>query len=162
YRHKELHDFHVGWELPSHAEQQTVQGLCASSISKLATLFHGYFPHLALQLPLLVLPSLRRDIWMRRLLLIGGVSAGALLCETWVHPHYAAPAAGLIFVLVLESMRQLRLWRWRGLPVGRWAVSASLLVTLVLAIPFCVELINFKSSGWPVHRIRLLTGLRQT
>jgi hypothetical protein len=162
YRHKELHDFHVGWELPSHAEQQTVQGLCASSISKLATLFHGYFPHLALQLPLLGLPLLRRDIWMRRLLFIGGVLAVTLLCETWVHPHYAAPAAGLIFVLVLESMRQLRLGRWRGLPVGRWVASASLLATLVLAIPFCVELINFKSSGWPVHRIRLLTGLRQT
>jgi hypothetical protein len=162
YRHKELHDFYVGWEWPLHAEQQTFQGLCAGIVNKLTTWFHGYFPLLAFQLPLLALPFLRPDIWMRRLLFSGAVLAVALLSETWMHPHYAAPAAGLIFVLVLQAMRHLRLWKWRGRPVGRVLVRASVLYAFVMLVPLCVDLACFKSSGWPVHRVRLLAELRQT
>ena len=37
-------------------------------------------------------------------------------------PHYAAPITAAIYALVLQAMRYLRLWRWRGKArrAGRW------------------------------------------
>jgi hypothetical protein len=39
-------------------------------------------------------------------------------------PHYAAPLSAAIYALILEAMRRLRLWKWRGKRAGLGLVRA--------------------------------------
>src|SRR5262249_28248684 len=75
--------------------------------------------------------------------------------------HYAAPVAGLFLLLAVQALRYLRLWRWRGRPAGRILVRASLVVSLVLLVPFCIQLSGATAQGWPVERARILKELRE-
>ena len=52
----------------------------------------------------------------------------ALLQVTWTFFHYAAPAFGLFFVVAVQSIRHLRLWRWRGKPVGLFLARGCLIL----------------------------------
>lgn len=63
---------------------------------------------------------------MRFAILAGVFFLLGLAVETWTMPHYVAPATGLIYLVLVQCMRHLRLWRWHGQPVG---------IALVRAIP---------------------------
>jgi hypothetical protein len=162
YRHKELRDMHAGWELTfQDQDQHTLKGLLAGSAAKISLLFSNFFALLVLQVSLVAFPLLAQDRGMRGPLLIAGSFSLALLSETWMHPHYAAPAAGLLLLLALQALRYLRLWRWRGRPAGRILVRASLLVSLALSVSFCVQLSRAPAEGRPVERARILKELRE-
>ncbi|MGO8814608.1 MAG: hypothetical protein ACLQVG_08050 [Terriglobia bacterium] len=47
-------------------------------------------------------------------------------------PHYAAPITAAIYALVLQSMRYLRIWQWRGKPVGLALVRGIPILCFVL------------------------------
>jgi hypothetical protein len=47
-------------------------------------------------------------------MIIGGVFLAGLSVNTWFYAHYAAPITGLIYAIVLQGLRHLRVWRWRG------------------------------------------------
>jgi hypothetical protein len=162
YRHQELRDLHVGWELPSHEAQRSLAGLWQGCLSKAAVLFQGYFPYALFQLPLLALPWLYRHTWTRRGLTLLGLFAVVLLSETWMHPHYAAPAAGLVFLLIVQGLRAVRLWRWRGRAVGCWLVWACFALFLASLPSYCTALTRLPCTGWHAARARLLAELRQT
>lgn len=87
-----------------------------------------------LTIPLLALPWVVRDRRMHFPLIAGAVFALALAVETWTTPHYFAPATGILYLILLQSMRHLRFWQWKQKPVG---------VALVRAIPLvgCAMLI---------------------
>ena len=94
-----------------------------------------------LALLLLTMPwVLRRSLRMRVAAGAAILFVAAVLMETWLLPHYAAPAAALFFLLIIQSMRQCRLWRWRGRPVGSFVLRVIFLMcvassaTLVLAV----------------------------
>ena len=68
------------------------------------------------------------------LLLTCGTLLAGLAVETYLEPHYASPAAGLMIALVLLAMRPLRAWRWRGKPTGSvltWAIPAICVITFL-------------------------------
>ncbi len=67
-----------------------------------------------LTIPLLAFPWIMRDRRMRFPLQAGALFLLALSVETWLMPHYLAPATGLLYVVVMQGMRHLRLWRWHG------------------------------------------------
>jgi hypothetical protein len=54
----------------------------------------------------------------------GLVMAAILLASTGGYPHYTAPVASLIILLILTGLRNLRLWKWNGRPSGRFFVAA--------------------------------------
>ncbi len=85
-------------------------------------------------LPMLALPWLFRDRKMQVPLLIGGTVAVGSLIETWTQPHYLAPAFGLFILFLVQSMRHLRLWRWRGQPVGYGLARAMPLVCAAMIV----------------------------
>lgn len=68
-------------------------------------------------------------------------------------PHYAAPATAALYALILQAMRHLRLWRWRGKPVGLFMVRA------VPSICFVMLLLRAATPlpGIPVPRQNPLT-----
>jgi hypothetical protein len=109
-----------------------------------------------------VLAWILRDRWSRFALLTCGVLTAGLIVETWVFMHYAAPIMGLVFALMLQAMRQLRLWRWRGRQAGRlmmWSVSMICLVSFVVA--FAQQVWVYRSAQMP-PRARILAQLKET
>jgi len=70
--------------------------------------------------------------------------------------HYAAPITGLLFVLVLQAMRHLRVCQWHGRRTGRFIVWAM----VVLCIAFA-PLHRGKVKGWNLDRARILARLQE-
>jgi hypothetical protein len=63
----------------------------------------------------------------------------ALLAETYVQVHYAAPAAGLVNLLCIQGLRYVRCLRWPRHYVGRNIVRLGLVLSLVTAGLYVAE-----------------------
>jgi hypothetical protein len=97
----------------------------------------------ALTIPWLAFPWVVRDSRMRFPVIAGGVFVLGLAVEIWTYPHYFAPATGLLYLIVVQCMRHLRFWQWRGRPVG---------ISLVRAIPLvCCAMIALRVSAVVAH-----------
>ena len=94
----------------------------------------GFYFGPALSLPFLAFPWVVRDRRMRFPLFAGAVFLLSLAVETWMLPHYFAPALGLLYLGLLQCMRHLRLWRWRGKPVGSALVCGVPLILCAMII----------------------------
>jgi hypothetical protein len=136
YRHQTMRDYHTGWEPGQYLKQHSISGFVQVSLEKLKELYLFYLGPV-LTIPLVTMPWVLRSRWMCFALFTCGVLGAGLLGETTLtRAHYAAPVAGLIYVLVMQAMRHLRLWQWRGRPAGRcivWAVSVGCVVSLMVA-----------------------------
>jgi len=103
------------------------------SIYRAAGIYFTYVgPYLAI--PLLVMPWLWRDRGMRFALLAGALFLVALIGESWSLPHYAAPATGLLFLIVAQCSRRialLKLFRYRLGRVAAQAIPVLVAVALV-------------------------------
>ncbi len=124
YRHAVMRDFYR-WELARFEEYRTLGGAAYRSWDKLLGSWKFYCGPL-FTIPLLAFPWLWRDRKMRFPIFASAFFLLGLAVETWTMPHYVAPATGLIYLLLLQAMRHLRLWRWQGQQAG---------VALVRAIP---------------------------
>src|SRR5436190_22906476 len=99
--------------------QQSVAGVLIWGLGKIALLLFVYSSSVGLALAIAAIPlAVEKDRWMRFALVTCGLFTVALLLETWMHLQYAAPITGLVLMLAVQSMRQMRLWRWRGFRVG--------------------------------------------
>ena len=58
----------------------------------------------------------------------------ALFSIVWFYPHYAAPGFALFIAFLLQSMRQLRQWKWRDKPSGLFLSRAIPLACLLMAV----------------------------
>jgi hypothetical protein len=85
-----------------------------------------------LAIPLLILPwVLWKDRRMRLLVLALLLFGLALLSETFMYPHYAAPAAGLVLAIIMAHLR----WLWRiDRPVGRLLVRVTVAVFMLWSL----------------------------
>ena len=141
YRHAALAEFHGEWEPQQWQRQQSVSGWVAATLRfKLMYLAMGALQPLALAVPLAALPLvLRRQSPMRIPAIALAIFVVGLLPLTWrIWPHYAAPAAPAMLILLCASMSQLGAWTWGGAEVGRRIVLAVGLVfvaTSVRALP---------------------------
>jgi hypothetical protein len=153
YRHKAFGDYHVSGEARRFTEQQSLTGLLRYKGPKLKRLLHFYlWPELVI--PLVMLPWVLRVRWMRLALLTCGVLLAGLLAASALHHHYAAPITGLLFALVLQGMRHLHVWRWRGRRTGRFIVWAIVGICVVSA-PQLLE----KPRTWSLDRASFLALL---
>jgi hypothetical protein len=94
---------------------------------------------------LIALPCAVRDRKLRVPWIIGGIFAAGLVIETWGLPHYFAPATALVFLILMQCMRHLRLYRWRARPVGLAFVRAVTVIyigAVVLRVALAVTHIH--------------------
>jgi len=173
YRHKHMRDFYTGWELQEYLEARSPRGLVRRNAEKAASLWLFYIGPLW-SIPAALLPWALRDRRMRLAVVILLGSAVGLSVEVWTFRHYTAPVCGLIFLMLLQSMRHLRLCSWRGRPIGtallRLIPLAFLfpLVVRTLAGPLRLPLPNSSPHSWccvqpgNFDRARLLAELRQS
>lgn len=109
YHHAVMRDFYR-WELHKFQDNRTLAGFLRHGVEKLASWWMFYLGPL-LTLPLVASPWTIRDRKMRFPLIALAVFALGLAVETWTMPHYFAPATCLLYLVLLQSMRHLRLWR---------------------------------------------------
>ena len=110
-------------ELRESRENRTLRGFVQRAGGKL---YYFWQVYLIPPLPfvLIALPWAVRDRNMRVPWMIAGVFVLGLAAEVWFLPHYSAPATALLFLILLQCMRHLRLFRWRKQRVGLALVRA--------------------------------------
>jgi hypothetical protein len=146
YRYKVMpvsSDSEEGPLLP-YQQSRTFSGFLQVSFSKLLVI-GSFFLGPALAVPLVMLPWIFRDRRVRPLLWISGVLLAGFLGETWFYPHYAAPATALIYAVMLQCMRHLRVWTLRRRPTG---LMVARLIPVVCLVMLGLRLNADFSPGW--------------
>jgi hypothetical protein len=130
YHNRVMRDFYR-WELAQFLENHTLAGALRRSWDKLAGWWSFYLGP-ALTLPLIALPWILRDRRIRFPLIVLAVFVAGLLPETWTLPHYFAPATALLYLILLQCMRHIRLWG------GRRSTKGVAVVRMVVAVCCCM------------------------
>jgi hypothetical protein len=137
YRHTVMRDFYQR-EFRVFQESRTLPGFLRELGQKIWSSWKFYLGPV-FTLPLLVLPWIFRDHRTRFALLAGALFLLGTAVETWTSPHYLAAATGLLYLVLMQCMRHLRQWRWRGQHLG---------TALVRAIPvICCALIVLRAGA---------------
>ena len=133
YRHETLRKFWAGYARETFEYRRTPRGFVAVAVFRVVAL-GAFFLGGALVIALAGAPSAWRDPWMKIAVASIAILGLALLGETWFFPHYAAPAAPLIYVVAVQGVRHVRAWRHaRGAPL-RSVVDAVVPVLLVSVV----------------------------
>jgi hypothetical protein len=132
YRHPLMQRFYDE-EFQYFQAGRTLKGFLLHSLDKAAKFWKLYLGPI-LTMPLLAFPWILRDHKMRFALFASGVFVLGLAAETFYYGHYFAPAMSLLYLVLLQCMRHLRLWRWRGNRVGAAHVGAVPLLCCAMVI----------------------------
>jgi len=149
YNNPEMRHFYVDWEMLCYRVSRTP----AELLHKLV--YYRFYIGPLLTLPLLAIPALWRDRRARPLLLMAAAFSLGMAVEVWHNLHYAAPATGLAVLIVVLGMRRLRLWTFRGQPVGRYLVRGlptaclAMFAIQIAAGPFAPNGIAPAAWRWP-------------
>lgn len=156
YRHAELRELHQSYLRYFKSQRASAWALAKATWSKIHTVLESCMWFRLLAIPLLAAPwAIRRDRWLRLAIPGGIIFSAAMLLGTWVYPHYAAPAAGVFIVLVIGSMRRLKVWTVRGRRVGLMLVRGTLcLCMLSLLLPIS-RLARPDRDRWDYQRNRI-------
>jgi hypothetical protein len=161
YHYTVIRDYHLKWAVPSYERLRSVDGYAKEMFGRLRTLLVFYLGPV-LWVPLLTLPLTLRNRTVRVAGSILGLFLSAFLATTWFQPHYAAPATCLFFVLAVQGLRQLRLWRWHGKAVGEALVRSLPVACACLLVFVLVAMGQGDPQAWYRQRERLIDDLRQT
>ncbi len=128
YRNPEFRAFYRN----EYAYYQTRQRHFLSSLEMPARMSWGLYLGPALSLPLLLaLPWIWRSRRIRPVLMILGGCLAVNATETWLFPHYIAPEAPLLWIVVIESM-VIVANKW---PTWGRSIVAASIVSCALATP---------------------------
>jgi hypothetical protein len=142
YNHEVMRKFYVNMEMSPYENSRVFSGWIVAAAGKIETLWMFYLGPL-LTMPLVMLPWVVRDRRARLLVAVCAAVLAGILLEVFFLPHYAAPMTGAILALVLQCMRHLRLWRWRGKPAGLFLVRS---IPVLSGVTVCVV-----AAGIPLH-----------
>jgi hypothetical protein len=133
YHDAVMRDYYLGWEINQFREYATLAGFFRSTAHKVSELWRFYLGPI-LTIPLIGFPFLFRDRRMRFPLIVAAVCCCGWMIETWTMPHYVAPATALLYLLIVQCLRHLQFWNWRGRALGAELVRmvAFLSVAMVL------------------------------
>jgi hypothetical protein len=161
YRHAVLKEYHHQWSRDAYRRQQHALGWIREKATSLIAMWR-FFLGVALTIPLVVIPRFVHHPTLRFALASTTLLLAASSAVAWMLPHYLAPTAPLLFLVVTVALRCLGTAQRAGQRVGPSLVGAVVLlhtVTLVAAIvPYCQQ----PQTGWQWQRARLLETLEQT
>ncbi len=162
YHDRQLREFHARWEADFYRDQRSWRGFLSGAADKLLDLSSHYFAALLVfPLALLAIPWVWRNRAVRLSLLLLGLFAVAILSETWMHPHYAAPLFPVVILLLVQGIRSLRLWRWQSKPSGLFLWRAALLASFITYLPSAVLIAMERNQGWNRVRAEMIDGLEK-
>jgi len=112
-----------------------------------------------LTVPFLMLPRLFHDRRMRLPLCQFLVCAAGLLSVIWFQPHYAAPLAATLFILLVQAFRHLRHAHIKGKPVGIFLTRVVLLLAIDWIVIQAGHAARHPMVGWATSRATLVHKL---
>jgi hypothetical protein len=142
YHHADMQDYYLGYEAYEFRQTQSLSRLALHMLYKMQS-WWVFYVGCVLTIPLLAIPWVARDRRIRFVLYAGGVFFLGTILETWSFPHYIAPATGLFYLLLVQCLRHLRVWRWKATLFG------PQLVRMVLAV--CVAMILVRVTAAAAH-----------
>jgi len=167
FSNPQLHAFYDLW-VP---HQYNRTWLVAKRLSwQKVELFWKFYLGVFLSIPLIAFPCILRDRRVRLLLIQFAVCSVGLFAAVWFLPHYAAPISVVFFALLMQCLRHLRQWKFRGRPVGiglsRLVVTFSLLTIFmsfgrIVANPYASPYFD----EWQPHnwvRAKIIENLQNT
>jgi hypothetical protein len=113
-----------------------------------------------LAIPFLSLPYLWRDRRIRLPLIQVPLCALGLGSVVWFQPHYAAPLAAAIFVLLAQAMRHLRRFHCLGRPVGLYLSRMVVVIAFDWVLILAVHSGRYPSVPWSHERFRIAEQLK--
>ena len=141
YHHEVVQSLYLQRELPRYLATRTASGLAVEWGVRATGLWMFFLGPLFTFPLLMAFATLPHGFGWRNvsrstrfLLYASAVSIIGLAAEVFAAPHYAAPTTCLIIALVLDSMRRLRHWRWRGKPTGLFLVRAVPLIGMAMLV----------------------------
>jgi hypothetical protein len=159
YANPQFDDFYHNF-LPS--LYQTSWASAEGQLEWKSTDFWQFFLGPALSIPFLALPWLLKERRNRLLLVQVVLCALGLWVVVYYHAHYAAPLMVTVVVLMMQGMRLLRRWRFRGRAIGvgltRMIVLFSLLIGPVYFAPMAISGRNIDFEWFHRHDVLLLTA----
>jgi hypothetical protein len=167
YRHVVMRDFYR-WELSEFERNRTFTGYLSRAADKLISWWQFYLGPL-LTLPLLALPWVLRQPKMRLPVTICAAMIVGFAIQTWTFPHYFSPAVGALYILLVQSLRQL--WHWRSSRI-RPEIFGPSLVRAIPALACAMILLRVTAAAvhvqiepaWPrgdLERANILHQLQQ-
>ena len=144
-----MKDFYTNRELSDFQRARTFEGFLTNGLQKFGIVVFFFFGVVLIP-PLLMAPCVLRDRRIRFLTLTGAVVVIGLSVNAWLSPHYAAPFAAALYVILLQSMRHLRQWRPGGQPSGLFLVRAIPVICLAMtAVRLYAEPLQLTVARWP-------------
>ncbi len=164
YHHEIFRSFYR-WELGRFEDSRTLKGFLKSSAVKVEQWWQLYVAP-TLTLPLLALPWAIRDRKLRLPVLLLACLALGFAVQTWTLPHYFAPTTALLFLVITQCMRHLRLWRWREDRLGASLVTMIPIVACALILLRVAAVVVHApiEPAWPrgnLQRVRVQHELDQ-
>jgi hypothetical protein len=143
YRHESIRGLHADWAYGMYEGQRPAGARLVAAGEKYAFLWQ-FFLGAGLTVPLLAVPW----AWRRRGVRLAVAAVGLLLLAfgtvcVWSANHYAAPVAGMLYLLVTRGLERLGRWRW-----GRWAVGLVLAWAWVVVPAWQLALGEPDRSDW--------------
>lgn len=128
YNNEQFEDFYNGWEREDYKTTwHDVLGVTAEKVARLGVVL--FWPGALFLLP--AIPFAFRERKMRLLLVTLLVCFAGVFVVIWSAPHYAAPVTCVVYALLVQAVRHLRLMKWKTRAIGV-ALSRVLVVLLVL------------------------------
>jgi len=144
YHNEQFEDFYNGWEREDY--QNTWADVRKVSAEKLTRSGSVYLWWGAL----LLLPGIPFAVCDRKLRLpfiILLLSSAGVFALIWSFPHYAAPVTAVIFLLLVQAIRHLRIMRIAKRPIGL-ALSAAAILLLATDVTRAVSQHKCDSLEW--------------
>ena len=104
-----------------------------------STEFWQFFLGPALSIPFLALPWLLGDRHIRLLLIQAAFSAVGLWVVVFYHAHYAAPLGATVYLLLMQTMRRMRSWRFHARAIGVGLTRVVVLFSLLIGPVYFVH-----------------------
>jgi hypothetical protein len=162
YHNQQFEDFYNGWEREDyHTTWKDARDVTSEKLARMGVEF--FWPGVLFLLP--ALPFAFRDRKMRVLVVTLFLCLAGVFAVIWSAPHYAAPVTCVIFALLAQAVRHLRIMKWKARPVGV-AMSRAVVVLLVLSAGVSVARRSCDPLWWTCtgdpSRVAVLKQLEDT
>jgi len=92
-----------------------------------------------------VTPFLLHDRKIRFFAIVFAICAVGMIAVAWTQPHYAAPLTAAIFFLIVQTLRHVNRWTYRGRRIGLSLVRTIVIFTVIMTGVYVVNAIRFPS-----------------
>jgi hypothetical protein len=137
YRHQEFADYEWNYQHYYYDLQRKSLSAWWNHCLFKARAWRDFYLGYTLTLPLVVLPCVLFKSPRVRLAALAAAFVFGMVGATQLFgmEHYVAPAAPLLYVLVIQCLRYVSLLRWRNIPLGRTPAQMWLAACLLTPVP---------------------------